>query len=75
MSALEMPDSEGHSPRDHRGVERKSVSSNKQGGRDAGVNEVKVEADSMDIGQLLEMKLRQKALQSLLNKKKQNSVQ
>ena len=39
----------------------------------AGVSEVKMETDTLDVGQLLEMKLRQKALQSLLNKKKQNS--
>lgn len=37
--------------------------------------EVQVETETMDIGQLLEMKLRQKALQSLLNKKKQKSTQ
>ena len=38
----------------------------------AGMNEIKMETDTLDVGQLLEMKLRQKALQSLLNKKKQN---
>lgn len=42
---------------------------------DAGVSEVRMETDTMDVGQLLEMKLRQKALQSLLNKKKQKSIQ
>lgn len=39
-----------------------------------GPSELSVETDTMDIGQLLEMKLRQKALQSLL-KKRQNSTQ
>ncbi len=53
---------------------RKSVSLEERGSRDsAGVGEVKMETDTLDIGQLLEMKLRQKALQSLLNKKKQKS--
>ena len=51
---------------------RKRVSSEEHESRDAGVSEVKMETDTLDIGQLLEMKLRQKALQSLLNKKKQN---
>jgi hypothetical protein len=53
---------------------RKIVSLEEPESRDsAGVGEVKIETDTLDIGQLLEMKLRQKALQSLLNKKKQKS--
>ena len=38
-----------------------------------GVDEIKVDRETMDIGELLEMKLREKALQSLLNKKKNST--
>ena len=54
---------------------QKAVPLRQHESRDVSVNELKMETDTMDIGQLLEMKLRQKALQSLLNKKKQNSTQ
>ena len=73
VSESEMLDSESQSSKD--GCKQKNTLLNQDGNRDTGVNEAKVDNDTMDVGQLLEMKLRQKALQSLLNKKKQNSVQ
>lgn len=71
VSESETLDSQHQSSRDSR--KQKTVSLKQYESRDSGVNEVKMETDTMDVGQLLEMKLRQKALQSLLNKKKQNS--
>ena len=69
-SEHETDDSQHQSTKDSR--KRKGVSLEHRESRD---DEVKVEPATMDIGQLLEMKLRQKALQSLLNKKKQTSTQ
>ena len=42
---------------------------------DGGVNKVRIENDTMDLGELLEMKLRQKALQSLLLKRQTSTTQ
>ena len=74
--ALHVSESESGYPRcQHSRDDRKQKTVPLQQGdsRDAGANEVTMEMDTMDIGQLLEMKLRQKALQSLLSKKKQTS--
>ena len=74
--ALHVSESESGYPRSQHSRDdrkRKTVPLRQGDSRDAGANEVTMETDTMDIGQLLEMKLRQKALQSLLSKKKQTS--
>ena len=74
--ALHVSESDSGYPRSQHSRDdrkRKTVPLQQGDSRDAGANEVTMETDTMDIGQLLEMKLRQKALQSLLSKKKQTS--